>query len=398
MYLGNFRNDEALHFKWSSNDSAGGSITRSTNGTIKVYKNNTVTPSVSGISDTEDFDSVTGVHHCFIDLSSDAFYGVGNSYQVVLVGAVIDGETVNAVLATFSIEDRFEQNAFFDGKVFFDTTGTAGTVYPTGTASQPSSVAADAFTIMTANNLNKLQVIGGFTIPSSPGDISFFGDVGNSFVDLNSKSLAAFATLYDMASVLGSSFGGGRFFRCAFISTTNATYEDDAYFNDCTFQKNFLINDGARFVQCSFKAVDITLDNTCFLYDCSGEITIIGVDHVEDVINIYGFEGKITIGATCTAGIINIYGGSATVIDSSAGTAVNQYLSMNNEVYNSTWSDISYDDNGNPVQYTERLYLNQADAEAGTNSIATISVTTTYVQPTEGAAWQISAQIRKRTA
>ena len=32
---------------------------------------------------------------------------------MVLVGAVIDGETVNAVLATFSIESRFADSALF---------------------------------------------------------------------------------------------------------------------------------------------------------------------------------------------------------------------------------------------------------------------------------------------
>jgi len=37
----------------------------------------------------------------------DDFYAIGHDYSVVLVGAVIDGETVNVVLATFSIENRF---------------------------------------------------------------------------------------------------------------------------------------------------------------------------------------------------------------------------------------------------------------------------------------------------
>ena len=46
--------------------------------------------------------------------TSDAFYAAGHDYTVVLTGAVIDGQTVNTVLAAFSIEHRYptpEQNA-----------------------------------------------------------------------------------------------------------------------------------------------------------------------------------------------------------------------------------------------------------------------------------------------
>lgn len=105
-YLGDFQEDVTLDFKWSTNDASGASITRATDGTVSVYKANGVTQSVVGITDTEDFDSLTGIHHCRIDLSADAFYAIANDYQVVLIGAVIDSQTVNAVIAHFSIENR----------------------------------------------------------------------------------------------------------------------------------------------------------------------------------------------------------------------------------------------------------------------------------------------------
>ncbi|KKM03220.1 hypothetical protein LCGC14_1776580, partial [marine sediment metagenome] len=104
-YLGDYKEDETLYFNWDTNDGEGASITRATNGTIRVYKDNNVTQSTAGITDVEDFDSLTGVHNCRIVLT-DAFYVTGSDYSVVLVGAVIDGQTVNAVLATFSIENR----------------------------------------------------------------------------------------------------------------------------------------------------------------------------------------------------------------------------------------------------------------------------------------------------
>jgi lysophospholipid acyltransferase (LPLAT)-like uncharacterized protein len=112
MYLGDYKEDSVIYFCWSTYSKTGASITRATNGTIKVYKNDDTSESTAGITDTEDFDGVTGVHNCKIDLS-DAFYVQGQDYSVVLVGAVIDGETVNAVLAMFSIENRFAGSSLF---------------------------------------------------------------------------------------------------------------------------------------------------------------------------------------------------------------------------------------------------------------------------------------------
>ncbi len=114
MYLGDYKEDGTLYFCWSTNDKDGASITRSTNGTIKVYKDDGTTESTVGITDIEDFDSLTGIHNCKIDLDSDAFYAPGHDYAVVLAGATIDGKSVNAVLATFSIENRFAGSLLFE--------------------------------------------------------------------------------------------------------------------------------------------------------------------------------------------------------------------------------------------------------------------------------------------
>lgn len=108
MHLGNYAVGATIDFMWSSNAADGASITRATNGTISVYKGNSTTQSVAGVTDTEDFDSLTGVHHCRITTASDGtFYAAGNDFMVVLSGASIDGKTVNAVLALFSIQNRY---------------------------------------------------------------------------------------------------------------------------------------------------------------------------------------------------------------------------------------------------------------------------------------------------
>ena len=54
------------------------------------------------------------MHNCKIDLSADAFYAIGHDYSVVLAGAEIDDEAVNAVLASFSIENRFAGSSLFE--------------------------------------------------------------------------------------------------------------------------------------------------------------------------------------------------------------------------------------------------------------------------------------------
>ncbi len=107
MYLGDFIPGQPVKFTWSTNAKTGGSITRFGNGSLVVYRDTDLNESVSGITDIEDFDSRVGIHKGIIDTASNAaFYVPHEDYQVVLVGSNIDGETVNATIASFSILNR----------------------------------------------------------------------------------------------------------------------------------------------------------------------------------------------------------------------------------------------------------------------------------------------------
>jgi len=115
-YLGDFVEDSVINHPWDTNDANGASITRAVDGSIRIYKNNTDTQktTANGITDTEDFDGLVGIHQLSVDTSDDTgdvgFWERGNDYFVVLQGATIDGQTVNAVLCSFSIENRSRLN------------------------------------------------------------------------------------------------------------------------------------------------------------------------------------------------------------------------------------------------------------------------------------------------
>lgn len=105
-YLGDFPEDATVNFMWTTNGSDGESITRSTDGSIWIWRDASTTSTV-GITNTEDFNGMIGTHKCVIDLSADVFYATGSEYQVTIRGAVVDSKSVNAILRQFSIENRF---------------------------------------------------------------------------------------------------------------------------------------------------------------------------------------------------------------------------------------------------------------------------------------------------
>lgn len=106
QYMGDFSENASVSFSWDTFAGDGASITRSGDGLLWVWKDMDTT-STAGITNTEDFNGMTGAHKCVIDLSSDAFYATGSDYTVKLRDATIDGKAVNATIREFSIENRF---------------------------------------------------------------------------------------------------------------------------------------------------------------------------------------------------------------------------------------------------------------------------------------------------
>jgi len=101
--IGDILEDQSFTFWWPTNDAAGGSITRATDGTIKVDRDDGTDCTGTSVTDTED-DPDTGLHRVTIDTSDNANFATNHRYMVWVDGAVVDGETVNGKLAEFSIE------------------------------------------------------------------------------------------------------------------------------------------------------------------------------------------------------------------------------------------------------------------------------------------------------
>lgn len=110
-YLGDYAEDYAdLNFKFTTRRFSTGAPYALSGGTISVYKSNDTTQTITGITLTADFDGVTGLNNVKIDLSADAFYATGKDYQVIITAGTVDSvSVVGEVVASFSIENRFQE-------------------------------------------------------------------------------------------------------------------------------------------------------------------------------------------------------------------------------------------------------------------------------------------------
>lgn len=61
------------------------------------------------VTDSEDYKGATGSHLVAIDMSADNYFTTGADYFVYLNASTIDTQVVNAVLASFSVENRFNE-------------------------------------------------------------------------------------------------------------------------------------------------------------------------------------------------------------------------------------------------------------------------------------------------
>ena len=149
-YLGDFSINSIVYIPFSTNDGSGGRVSFSATievADFKLYKNNSDTQrtSQSGWTLNESFDSNIGIHMIALDLSNNTdsgFYAAGNDYTLVIYpDETVDGQSVSAVVATFSIQNRHEGavssgaagNTFADSYTLTTGTQSSGTITSTQT-------------------------------------------------------------------------------------------------------------------------------------------------------------------------------------------------------------------------------------------------------------------------
>lgn len=153
-WIGDLRVGKTVRKMWNSSAVAGESITRATNGTISVYKDGGTTQSTTGVTDTEDFDGLTGVHLVAIDTSADGtFYSAGSDFEVVLSAATIDGKAINATLFSFSLENRSALMPTTDGRRLDVSTGGEAGVDWANVGSPATALSLSGTTVKTATDV-----------------------------------------------------------------------------------------------------------------------------------------------------------------------------------------------------------------------------------------------------
>ncbi len=102
-YVGDYKLLETVYFTFSTNKTLSNS-----GNSLRVFKNNETSPLGTAQATLDiDIGSESNVHSVSIVLGQ-ANYDKETDYNVVLSGATIGGETVTAIVGTFSIENRWQ--------------------------------------------------------------------------------------------------------------------------------------------------------------------------------------------------------------------------------------------------------------------------------------------------
>lgn len=105
-FLGDFTAGDVIDFKFTTyRPSTGAPFTLAGSPVISVYKNNSTTESIAGVTLSVDFDSRTGMHHVNIMTASDGtFYANGGEFECVITTGTVDSvSVVGACIGRFTL-------------------------------------------------------------------------------------------------------------------------------------------------------------------------------------------------------------------------------------------------------------------------------------------------------
>lgn len=104
--LGNIANDAVLDFKFNTS-------TTLVDGAISIYKANSLTPDTTTADLTVDFNSVTGLNHIRIDLTTvPLFFTADSDFDVILSAGTVNGvSVVGTIIAHFNTRSISSEGA-----------------------------------------------------------------------------------------------------------------------------------------------------------------------------------------------------------------------------------------------------------------------------------------------
>ena len=250
-----------------------------------------------------------------------------------MAGAITTGPQVDVapiLVDTAAIKAKTD-NLPFDEMVYFDDqNGSPGTDYPVGTPLTPSNDEDNTRTIAIARKLRKISVygsIGNFEVPNTMEGYEFIGhgqySAGDT-VDFNSKDVDG--SVFRSMNLTGTQGGTGfvSLYNCVVVNVVGLeAMMRDTFIQQCTLRSGATIDA----MNCgSFQgAATINLGdpNVVNLYGWKGDLILAGL--TAGITNIYSLGGQISIGGTCTGGVINIYGTADVIDNSGIGCTVTNY-------------------------------------------------------------------------
>lgn len=193
-YIGNFAEDSAVSFLFSTSDASGGAIAPSDAfeaDDFIIYKNynQTQKATTNGITVLSPFDSVTGLHCIIIDTSNDTgdvgFWDKSNDYTIVLSPdtETVDGQTVVVPIGRFSIENRVVGS----GVVSANVTQISGDA--TAANNLEALLDGTGGVTLSGDLSGSVGSISGITFPTNFSDLAITATTGQ--VDVNSLSSTA---------------------------------------------------------------------------------------------------------------------------------------------------------------------------------------------------------------
>lgn len=286
--------------------------------------------------DSADWEALTVSTHFTINELSEG------DYTLTILAAVNDTEGHlrvkiwdNNSEATFEtkqyvINIREKKSSKFENAVYADyTNGTESTNFPYGTIKFPTKKFADANTIADANYLNTIFIQKDETLSTNPVvNTKRIKGEGLPAFGVNSARFnnCILENLYLNSGTFNSSSESNIFKTCVILGLT---LPNKSHFIDCIFASSnaFSFNDPyySHLLNCSFRnnaKYSANGSGDIYFTNCGGDLEIQNL--TVGTIYLFGFNGDLTLAASCTGGTINIIGGSGKITDNSAGTTVNQ--------------------------------------------------------------------------